>query len=253
MKLIFKILIIYLCCFNVFGRDNGETEITTEDGIEVFQDEKYYLLKKNVNILSDDFELNADDVRINFNQNLYDITEIKAKGNVIFESHKFRIKCIGELLKFQVELEKLKISGEDSLLITENIEMFSDGSIEVENITGNFSLIGLNSELKSESVIIKAENINGKFISINDKKEIDSLKVFDEKISFVKNNETEMFAKQINFNETDSIIELIDNVTIIRNEEKITGDYGTLDTKKNSYKIKSKQQTKVKVIIQNNE
>jgi len=253
MKLIFKILIIYLCCFNVFGRNSGETEITTEDGIEVFQVDKYYLLKKNVNILSDDFTLNADDVRISFDQSMYDITEIIAKGNVKFDSKEFKIKGIGELLKFQVELEKLKISGKDSLLITENIEMFSDGFIEVDNNSGNFSINGLNSQLKSESIIIKAENINGKFISINEKKEIGSLKVFDEKISFVKNNGTEMFAKKINFNETDSIIELIDNVAIIRNEEKITGDYGTLDTKNNSYKIKSKKQKKVKVIIKNSE
>ena len=49
------------------------------------------------------------------------------------------------------------------------------------------------------------------------------------------------------------IIELIDDVIIIRNEEKITGDYGTLDTRNNSYKIKSNNQNKVKAIIQNNE
>ena len=62
-----------------------------------------------------------------------------------------------------------------------------------------------------------------------------------------------MYAKKINFDNNTSIIELIDSVTIIRNEEKITGDYGTLDTINNSYKIKSKNQSKVKVIIQNNE
>ena len=50
-----------------------------------------------------------------------------------------------------------------------------------------------------------------------------------------------------------SLIELIDDVTIIRDGEKISGDYGTLDTLNNSYKIKSNDQTKVKVIIQNNE
>ena len=62
-----------------------------------------------------------------------------------------------------------------------------------------------------------------------------------------------MFANNIKFKNETSLIELIDNVTIIRNGEKVTGDYGTLDTKNNSYKIKSNNQTKVKVIIQNNE
>ena len=41
-------------------------------------------------------------------------------------------------------------------------------------------------------------------------------------------------------------------MTIIRDGEKISGDYGTLDTKNNSYKIKSNDETKVKVIILNN-
>ena len=74
-------------------------------------------------------------------------------------------------------------------------------------------------------------------------------KCFDKKLSFVKNNETEMYAKKINFNNETSIIELIDNI-IVRNQERITGDYGTLDTRNNSYKIKSNNQTKVKVLIQ---
>ena len=79
------------------------------------------------------------------------------------------------------------------------------------------------------------------------------LNVIDNNIAYVKNNDTEMYAEKINFDKNTSIIELIDSVTIIRNEEKITGDYGTLDTINNSYKIKSKNQTKVRVIIQNNE
>ena len=83
------------------------------------------------------------------------------------------------------------------------------------------------------------------------KKEIKYLEVNDEKI--YKKKDTEMYARKIIFNEDKSTIELIDNVTIIRNEEKITGDYGTLDTSNNSYKIRSNNQNKVKVIIQNNE
>ena len=44
MKKIF-FLIIFLS-FSTMGREAGQTEITTEEGIEVFQKEKYYLLKK---------------------------------------------------------------------------------------------------------------------------------------------------------------------------------------------------------------
>ena len=253
MRLIYCIIIIILFSFNIIAKEIGETEITTEDGIEVFQDEKYYLLKKNVKILSDNFNLNAKDVKIDFDKSLYDITELNAKGEVNFVSSKFGMNSKSEFLMFEVKTEKLKVHGKDSELITKDIKMYSDGFIEINNLNGDFKLEGPNSKLINESIFIKAEKMDGIFSNIGDQKEISFLNVIDKKISYVKNNNTEMYAKKINFDNDISIIELIDNVTIIRNGEKITGDYGTLDTKNNSYKIKSNKDTKVKAIILNNE
>ena len=253
MRIIFSITIIILFSFNIIARDIGETEITTEDGIEVFQDEKYYLLKKNVKILSDNFNLKAKDVRIDFGKSLYDITELNAKGEVNFISSKFGLSSKSQSLKFEVKVEKLRVDGKNSELITKDIQMYSDGFIEVNNLNGDFNLEGLNSKLINESIFIKGEKIEGIFTNTGDQKEITFLNVIDKEISYVKNNNAEMYAKKINFDNKTSIIELIDNVVIIRNGEKITGDYGTLDTKNNSYKIKSNNDTKVKVVIQNNE
>ena len=62
-----KLIIFFFIIFyfnSAISRDSGETEITTEDGIEVFQEEKYYLLKKNVEIFSDDLELKGQLVKI---------------------------------------------------------------------------------------------------------------------------------------------------------------------------------------------
>ena len=87
MKFNFIFLIILLFSITLYGRELGETEITTEDGIEVFQNEKFYLLKKNVKIESDDLLLNANEVKIDFDKNLYDITELAAKGEVDFISY----------------------------------------------------------------------------------------------------------------------------------------------------------------------
>ena len=69
----------------------------------------------------------------------------------------------------------------------------------------------------------------------------------------IKNDNTEMFANKIKYDEKTSLIELENNVKIIRDGETITGDYGTLDTNTNSYKIKSNDSKKVKVIIKNND
>ena len=252
MKLFFSLAIILWLSFNVIAREIGETEITTEDGIEVFQNEKFYLLKKNVKIDSDDFILNADEVKINFNKSLYDITELNAKGNVNIKSSEFKMEGNGKNLKFEVQIEKLKVEGQSSELVTEDIRMFSDGFIEVSNFNGNFTLEGKNSKLESKNILIEAEFIDGIFNNLDKNREITFLNIYDKKISYVKNNNTEMYAKKINFDNSTSIIELIDNVTIIRGGEKISGDYGTLDTKNNSYKIKSNDETKVKVIILNN-
>ncbi len=246
-------MIIFLISITLNAREIGETEITTEDGIEVFQNEKFYLLKKNVKIVSDNFTLSADEVKINFNKSLYDIIELDANGNVDFKSNEFETSGSGNFLNFKVKVEKIKVEGVGSQLITSDVRMFSDGFIEVSNLNGDFLLKGTNSKLVNESIIIKAETINGNFSENANEKEIKYLEVIDKNISYVKNNDTEMYAKKINFDYDTSIIELIDDVIIIRNEEKITGDYGTLDTRNNSYKIKSNNQNKVKVIIQNNE
>ena len=253
MKSILKFIILFFFSITLHAREIGETEITTEDGIEVFQNEKFYLLKENVKIESDNFTLSADNVKINFDKNLYDITVINAKGEVDFFSNEFEIKGKGDILNFEVKIEKLKVEGKGSELITKDLKMLSDGYINVNNINGKFNLEGSNSKLVNDHILIIAESIDGIFDDLPKKKEIKYLEVNDEKISYVKNKDTEMYAKKIIFNEDKSTIELIDNVTIIRNEEKITGDYGTLDTSNNSYKIRSNNQNKVKVIIQNNE
>ncbi len=254
MKIILKLIIILLFIAKTsISREIGETEITTEDGIEVFQNEKFYLLKKNVVIVSDNLNLNADKVKINFDENMYDIVELDAKGDVIFNSSEFNTNGKGQNLNLKVKLEEIKVEGYQSELLTDDITMFSDGFIIVNNLNGKFILKGPNSRLINETIFIKGKSIDGIFSNVDGKKQIVLLNVFDDKISYIKNNDSEMYAKKINFDNKTSIIELIDNVTIIRNGEKITGDYGTLDTKNDSYKIKSNKKTKVKAIIQNNE
>ena len=72
----FLIITIIFLSAQISARELGQTEITTDEGIEVFKQEKYYLLKKNVEITSDEFKLNADLVKAFFNKGLYDIIRI---------------------------------------------------------------------------------------------------------------------------------------------------------------------------------
>ncbi len=252
MKLILFIIIIFISNFSN-ARQSGETEIIAEDGIEVFQNEKYYLLKKNVKIESDDFVLSGNIVKIFFDKDLYDITKIDAIGLVSLNSSTYNMKAKGENIMFIVNSEEILISGNNSELIINNTEMYSDGKINVNNLNGVFFVAGSNSSIESEDILIKGEKIDGIFKTKGTNKDIISLIVFDENIAYTKSDNIEMFANKIEYDENSSIIKLQNNVKIVSGGETITGDYGTIDRKTNSYKIKSNDSKKVKVIISNND
>ena len=91
--------------------------------------------------------LKGDIVKIYFENDLYDIKIIDAQGNVDLDSQYYKIKAKGESLYFLIDEEKLIIEGKNSLLITEDTKMFSDGEIEVNNLNGEFKLFGENSFL----------------------------------------------------------------------------------------------------------
>tara|TARA_B100000945_G_C20080765_1_gene456720 strand:- start:122 stop:616 length:495 start_codon:yes stop_codon:yes gene_type:complete len=159
----------------------------------------------------------------------------------------------GSNIIISVDKEEIQIIGGNSLLKTQNINMFSNGEIKVNNISGEFSIKGNNSSLKTEDIYIEGKNIDGVFSSNTDLKEIIFLNVIDEKIAYVNSQDTDMYANNINYNKKDSLILLENNVKIIRGSEEITGDIGTLDTMNKSYKVKSKNSNKVKVLISNND
>ena len=249
IKCLVLFLIIILNYKYAIGRNVGETEITTDNGIEVFQEEKYYLLKKNVEIVSDEFELNGDLVKIYFEEDLYDIQKLIASTDVNFKSNAYNIKGKGETFKFNIQKEEINVTGSESELFLETTEMFSDGSITVDNLAGSFSIEGFNSKLISDTIFITGFIINGILVNENGTREISNLEVRDENILSIITEDTEMFSKKAFYDKEKSIIELFDSVTIKRGSEIITGDYGVLDTSKNAYKVSSTNSNKVKVII----
>ena len=251
MKKLFIIIFLILFISNkTTARDIGQTEITTEDGIEVFQIEKYYLLKKNVIIISDDFKLTADKVKAYFEKDLYDIIKIESEGSVELKSSKGLV-AKGEKINFSTKSEDIIVLGENSSLIYNEINMFSNEQIKVNNQNGEFNLKGKNSILKSNNIQIYGSLIDGKYIKVNETNEIETLYVEDENQSNIITDTSNMFATKIIYNKKENIIELFENVKIIRGGEIITGDYAKMDTLKETYKIKSNNNQKVKVLITN--
>ncbi len=250
-----KLIIIYmfLVSYPVSGtaRGIGETEITTDDGIEVFQNEKYYLLKKNVTITSDDFEITADRVKANFEIDLYDITSLEAKGSSNLNAIKYGVTGKGDEININIKLEEIIVSGKNSFLNMQETKMSSDGSIKVNNALGTFELRGANSNLQNIDLDIYGEYISGVFSEFDDKKQIKKLNVEDKNLLTIKTENLEMNAQKAVYNDQTNIIELFSKVKIVKGQEIITGDYGYFDTIKNSYKVKSDNTSKVKVTIKN--
>ena len=246
MKYIFAILILF--SFQSIGRSLGQIEITTDDGIEVFNKEKYYLLKTNVKIISDEYVLNADLVKAYFNKDLYDITRIFSDGNVTLISSK-GIKASGEKIDFNLINEDLQIFGKNSLFINNELNMTSDKEIKINNTTGNFKINGPNSRLKTNKIDITGYLIKGKFTQLENINEVELLYVEDETQINIKTETLDMYALRADYDKKINIIELFDNVKIFRDNESILGDYAKINTLTESYKVTSKESEKVKVLL----
>ena len=246
--MIFLRIFLILISFSISAREVGQTEITTSGGIEVFKLDKYYLLKEDVKINSDNFKLEADLVKAFFNEDLYDIIKIDSSGNAIFESNR-GLKGKGDIVKIDIKSEYIFIQGENSSLLNQNILMNSDETIEVNNLSGEFKLKGLNSRLTSEDIDITGFIIEGVFENINGANEVQELYVEDNSQLNIQTETLNMFSLKAKYIKKDNIIELFDNVKVFRNNELITGDYAKINTLTESYKVTSKDSQKVKVLL----
>jgi len=249
MKLIY---ILLLLTPTLFARDKGQIEITTDEGIEVFQKEKYYLLKKNVKIDSDDFILTAEQVKAFFEKDLYDIKYIESEGSVKFISND-GVTVYGEKLTFSSKNNNIHVSGINSSILIKNITMKSNGYIKIDDLKGKFKIEGPDSLLLTENISIFGNNIEGEYNKINNINKIINLTVIDNDLSEIKTDKLQMFSSKAIFSEKNNLIELFDNVKVIRDSEIIIGDYAKINTLDESYKIISKKSNKVKILIDNNQ
>ncbi len=127
--------------------------------------------------------------------------------------------------------------------------MLSDGKIIVNNLNSTFLIEGPNSKLISDNIYIIGSKIDGTFETINNKRDIANLNVEDKNKLNIRTDDIEMFSEKAVYDKKKSTIELFNNVLIKRGNEIISGDYGIINTTKNSYKVSSNNTKKVKAII----
>ena len=92
-------------------------------------------------------------------------------------------------------------------------------------------------------------HIKGRFLNIDGINEVQDLFVADDKFLNIKTENLNMFSIEANYNKSENIIELFDNVKIVRDNESVTGDYAKINTLNESYKVTSKDSKKVKILL----
>ena len=205
-KFLILIVIFLLKTLNAEEINNDTTVITTDGGINVYQGEKYYDLKKNVIIKSKDFDLKADNVIAHYNKDFYDLTKIIATGNAEI-----------------ITSEKSEIKGDK---LTYNIN------------SGNFSIFG-NGIFINDELRIEGEDIQGIITEINKVRYIEKVEVKDSKKVFIKNKDMKSYSKSAIYLKENEVLELFDEVKIIKGTEVTTGDYANINLETNDYSIKS--------------
>ena len=217
MKKIFLTLIVIILCksLNAEKINNDTTIITTDGGINVYQEQKYYDLKKNVIINSKNFNLKADNVVAHYNKDFYDLTKIIATGNAEI-----------------ITLEKSEIKGDK---LTYDIN------------SGNFVIIG-NGIFINDELRVEGEEMQGTIIEVDKVRYIKKVEVKDSKKVFIKNKDMKSYSKSAIYLKENDVLELFDEVKIIKGSEVTTGDYANINLKTNDYSIKSVN-NKVKLLI----
>ena len=186
--------------------NNYSTEITTDGGITLYQNNKYYELIDNVIINSTNFDLNADNVIAYYKVDLYDLIKIIATG-------------------------KAKIKTSDGAIISGDKIIY-----EIEN--GNFKIEG-NGLFKNDKLTVKSRDIKGEIEEINNKKYIKNVEAKDDKKVYIQNQDMESYSKSAVYSKSNDLLELFDEVKIMKGKEITTGDYATINIKTNDYSIKS--------------
>ena len=214
-------VIIYLAIFIVFYFTKiltfakSPTVITADDGIEVFQIEKYYNVSKNVDLKSEDFDLKADNLKAYYDKDFYDLIKIIATGDVVIKTNEGSI-IRGEKVIYEIPDQKFDIMG-----------------------SGNFV---------NESLTIIGEKIIGSFFKVNDETVVKNVEAEDPQTVFIQNKEMKSYSKSAIYSKENEVLELFDNVKIIKGQEITTGDYANINILTNNYTIKSVD-NKVQLLI----
>ena len=165
---LFSLFFFFLFTYTVFAEKksnelNTERKVESDESLEWFEKEKYYLAKGNVILTKDGLRLNASKVRDNYQEDNGEnvLKIIIANGDVVLT--KGKIKATGEFMRYNVKDKIAFISGNFQTFTSPSGYIESTKKLIFNDNTNKAQAIGKVKIILKNNTKIFADRVNADF------------------------------------------------------------------------------------------
>ena len=219
--------------------DNNENpiEIFADEGIEWHKNKNKYVALGNAKAVSGTLSLESDIIEAFYKEkdsSEMNITEVRAKKNVIVKDNKMRITG-GDYAEYKIFKDYFLIKGDKITLTSEANILKSNEKLEYWRSKNVAIATGKAEAKKDNEFIVLADKLVWYLQETKKKTTVKKLLGFNN-VSIKTNNEVAFSDKAIYNNETE-ICKLFGNVKLQRGESFLIGEYAEVDLKRGISKL----------------
>ena len=219
--------------------DNNENpiEIFADEGIEWHKNKNKYVALGNAKAVSGTLSLESDLIEAFYKEkdsSEMNITEVRAKKNVIVKDNKMRITG-GDYAEYKIFKDYFLIKGDKITLTSEANILKSNEKLEYWRSKNIAIATGKAEAKKDNEFIVLADKLVWYLQETKKKTTVKKLLGFNN-VSIKTNNEVAFSDKAIYNNETE-ICKLFGNVKLQRGESFLIGEYAEVDLKRGISKL----------------
>ena len=219
--------------------DNNENpiEIFADEGIEWHKNKNKYVALGNTKAVSGTLSLESDIIEAFYKEkdsSEMNITEVRAKKNVIVKDNKMRITG-GDYAEYKIFKDYFLIKGDKITLTSEANILKSNEKLEYWRSKNVAIATGKAEAKKDNEFIVLADKLVWYLQETKKKTTVKKLLGFNN-VSIKTNNEVAFSDKAIYNNETE-ICKLFGNVKLQRGESFLIGEYAEVDLKRGISKL----------------
>ena len=212
-------------------------EIFANEGIEWHKNKNKYVAVGNAKATSGSMTLRSDVIEAFYEEkdsSDMNITEVRAKKNVIIEDNKMKIVG-GEYAEYNIFKDYFLIKGKKIILTSESNTLKSNEKLEYWRSKNIAIATGKAEAKKDQEFVVLADKLVW-YLEESKKKTVVKKLLGFKNVSIKTNNEVAFSDKAIYNNETE-ICKLFGNVKLQKGESFLLGEYAEVDLKKGISKL----------------